>query len=123
MKENLTHILRVLLAGVVTGLALSLLIALSGLIFGWRSSVEFSNGLFLAGSAAIIFGLLSLWGGFTSRGNFALTDIQTDGDMSIGERAKWLAIEVLRGYNVVGTMTVVGAVMIGISIISYQIFG
>jgi hypothetical protein len=43
--------------------------------------------------------------------------------MSIGERAKWLAIEVLRGYNVVGTMTVVGAVMIGISIISYQIFG
>lgn len=123
MKENLSHVLRVLGVGTATGLAFSLLIALIGWLSGWRTIVEFSDGLFLAGSAVIIFGLLSLWGGFTSRGSFALTYAQTASDLSLGERAKQLAIDVLRGYNVVATMTVIGGVMILLSILLYQIFG
>ena len=73
MKDTLLHILRVIAAGLVAGLAFGVVVGLFGWISGWKSALEFSNGLFVAGSAMIIFGMLSAWGGFTSRGNFALT--------------------------------------------------
>ncbi|MFZ5880310.1 MAG: hypothetical protein ACOY0R_13140 [Chloroflexota bacterium] len=123
MKENIASAIRILLASLSTGLAFCLLVAGIGWVSGWRTSTEFSNGFFLAGSAVIIFGLLALWGGFTSRGDFALTYTQTASDMPLGERAKWMATEVLRGYNVVVTTALIGLVMIGMSILTYKIFG
>jgi len=123
MKDSLLHILRVIAVGFVAGLVFGVVVGLFGWVSGWRSALEFSNGLFVAGSAIIIFGLLSAWGGFTSRGSFALTYTQTASDMSLAERAKWTAVEVMRGYNVVGTGTVVGLVLIALSILAYTLFG
>ena len=123
MKAALLHILRVIAAGLAAGSAFGLVVGLFGWVSGWRSALEFSNGLFVAGSAIIIFGMLSAWGGFTSRGNFALTYTQTASDMSLAERAKWTAIEVMRGYNVVGTATVMGLALIALSVLAYTLFG
>ncbi len=123
MKDTLLHILRVIAAGLVAGLAIGVVVGLFGWVAGWKSALEFSNGLFVAGSAIIIFGLLSAWGGFTSRGNFALTYTQTASDMSLAERAKWTAIEVMRGYNVVGTATAMGLALIALSVLTYTLFG
>ncbi len=123
MKAALLHILRVIAAGLAAGSAFGLVVGLFGWVSGWRSALEFSNGLFVAGSAIIIFGMLSAWGGFTSRGNFALTYTQTASDMSLAERAKWTAIEVMRGYNVVGTATVMGLALIALSVLTYTLFG
>ena len=123
MKAALLHILRIIAAGLAAGSAFGLVVGLFGWVSGWRSALEFSNGLFVAGSAIIIFGMLSAWGGFTSRGNFALTYTQTASDMSLAERAKWTAIEVMRGYNVVGTATVMGLALIALSVLAYTLFG
>lgn len=123
MKAALLHILRVIAAGLAAGSAFGLVVGLFGWVSGWRSALEFSNGLFVAGSAIIIFGMLSAWGGFTSRGSFALTYTQTASDMSLAERAKWTAIEVMRGYNVVGTATVMGLALIALSVLTYTLFG
>ena len=123
MKDTLLHILRVIAAGLVAGLAIGVVVGLFGWVSGWKSALEFSNGLFVAGSAMIIFGMLSAWGGFTSRGSFALTYTQTASDMSLAERAKWTAIEVMRGYNVVGTATVMGLALIALSVLTYTLFG
>lgn len=123
MKAALLHILRIIAAGLAAGSAFGLVVGLFGWVSGWRSALEFSNGLFVAGSAIIIFGMLSAWGGFTSRGNFALTYTQTASDMSLAERAKWTAIEVMRGYNVVGTATVMGLALIALSVLTYTLFG
>ena len=62
MKDSLLHILRGIAAGFVAGLAVGVVVGLFCWVSGWRSSLEFSNGLFVAGSAIIIFGLLSAWG-------------------------------------------------------------
>jgi hypothetical protein len=123
MKDSLLHILRVVAAGLVAGLAFSVGVGLFGWVSGWRSALEFSNGLFVAGSAIILFGLLSAWGGFTSRGSFALTYTQTASNMNLAERAKWTALEVMRGYNVIGTSALVGLTLIGFSILAYTLFG
>lgn len=123
MRENILHGTRVLLAGLVAGLVFCLAIGLMGWTFGWRAPIEFSNGFFMSGSAAIIFGLLALWGGFTSRGDFTQTAPEIDEGTPFGQRIKWMAIEVLREYNVLATTTIIGLVMIGMSIVAYNFFG
>lgn len=123
MRENIVHGTRVLGAGLVSGLVFCLAIGLMGWVVGWRTAIEFSNGFFMSGSAVIIFGLLALWGGFTSRGDFAQTAPELDESTPVTQRARWLAIEVLREYNVLATTAIIGLVMIGMSIIAYQFFG
>ncbi len=123
MRENILHGTRVLGAGLVSGFVFCLAIGLMGWILGWRTAVEFSNGFFMSGSAVIIFGLLALWAGFTSRGDFAQTAPALDGNEPVAQRIKWIAIEVLRDYNVLATTAIIGLVMIGMSIVAYQFFG
>lgn len=123
MRDNLRHGTRVALAGLVMGVVFCLAIGLMGWTFGWRTAIEFSNGFFMSGSAVIIFGMLALWGGFTSRGDFAQTAPALDEDVPLNQRLKWIAIEVLREYNVLATTAIIGLVMIGMSIIAYQFFG
>jgi hypothetical protein len=113
---------RMLLAGLGLAVVVSVLIALFGLVAGWRAPVMYSNGMFVVGSAVIIFGLLAVWGGFTSRGSFALTYAQSVSDMSLSERTKLWMLDALRGYNVVATCTICGVLMIGFSILIYELF-
>ncbi|HEY6072678.1 MAG TPA: hypothetical protein VIV15_04600 [Anaerolineales bacterium] len=116
-------LLRMLVTGTALALVLGALVALFGLISGWRNAIEFSNGMFVMGSAVVIFGLLSVWGGFTARGSFAITYAQSVSDMSILERGKLWMLDSLRGYNVVVVGTVCGLLLIGVSILVYQLFG
>ena len=111
-----------LVTAAVLAVIISLLVSLFGLVSGWRTSILFSNGMFVTGSAVIIFGLLSVWGGFTARGSFAITYAQSVSDMSILERGKLWMLDSLRGYNVVVVTTVCGVLLIGLSILIYQVF-
>jgi hypothetical protein len=79
--------------------------------------------MFAMGSAVIIFGLLAVWGGFTSRGNFAINYSQSVSDMSLLERGKLWMVDSLRGYQTVAVMTVCGVLMIGLSVLIYEVFG
>ena len=118
---------RDLLQTLVTGFALaggsSTLVALYGFIVGWRTAVHFSNGMFVVGSAVIIFGLLAVWGGFTSRGDFAMTYSQSVSDMSLPERTRLWVLDSLRGYNVVAVMTFCGILMIGLAVLIDKAWG
>jgi hypothetical protein len=122
-RSSLQTAFRILLAGLASGLVIGVLVALFGWVSGWKAAVEFSNGMFVTGSAIIVFGILSMWGGFTSRGNFAQTYAQTASDMSLPERAKLIYLDVLRGYNVVITCTIIGVVLIGLSVLTFNLFG
>lgn len=123
MKSVSKTIGKLLLAGLASGLVIGILVALFGWISGWRTAIQFSNGMFVTGSAIIIFGILAVWGGFTNRGDFAQTYAQTASEMSLPERAKLMYVDVLRGYNVVITATIIGVVLIGLSVLTYNLFG
>ncbi len=123
MKDSLRNFLKILLTGIASGLVIGMLVGLFGWLRGWKTATEFSDGLFVTGSAIIIFGLLSVWGGFTMRGNFAVTYAQTASDASLPERAKQWSLDVLRGYNVLATTAIIGVVVLALSILVYNIFG
>ena len=123
MKSIFQTSVKFLATGLASGLMIGILVALFGWISGWKTATQFSNGLFVTGAAIIIFGMLTVWGGFTSRGNFALTYVQSASEMSLPERARLLYTDVLRGYNVVITATIIGAALIGLAILTYNLFG
>ena len=123
MKSALQSSVKFLTAGLASGLVVGILVALFGWVSGWKTAIQFSNGMFATGAAIIIFGILTVWGGFTSRGNFAQTYAQTASEMSLPERAKLMYVDVLRGYNVVITTAIIGVVLIGLSILTFNLFG
>lgn len=122
-KPYLESLLRMALTGIALGAAASVLVGVFGLIAGWRTALHFSNGMFVVGSVLIIFGILMVWGGFTSRANFGMTYSQSVSDMSLGERSKLWVLDSLRGYNAVVVTTIGGGVMFGLSVLIYQLFG
>ncbi len=122
-KLSLQSVLRMLVTAVVLAVLMAALAALVGTLQGWKTATKFSDGMFVMGSAVIIFGLLAVWGGFTARGSFAITYAESVSDMSILERGKRWMLDSLRGYNVVVVCTVTGLVLIGFSVLIYELFG
>jgi hypothetical protein len=123
MKKTVLRTLRRLSLGVLAALCIGAGIALYGWLRGWQTATQFSNALFVSGSAVIILGVLAIVGGFTSRGDFAITYSQSAGDASLPERTKQMMLDLLQGYNVLGFSGMIGVTLIGLSIFIYDVFG
>jgi hypothetical protein len=104
----------------LTALGISLLTALIatviGLASGWET-VDYSNGMFVAGGAAIALAILSSFGGWANRADFKQMYSQSAGDMSLAERSKLWVQDMTRGYNAFLLMSLVGAILILLSIL------
>jgi hypothetical protein len=122
-QSILQSILRPVEAGSLLAAVISPLVALFGLVTGWRSAQQYSDGMFVMGSAIILFGLLAVWGGFTTRGSFAETDLPMIEGQNPSQRLRWWLLDSLRGYQTVAVMTICGLLMIGLAVLIYQVFG
>jgi hypothetical protein len=120
-QTTLSGLLRMLVTGVVLVALFGLLVKLFGIVGGWRSTLQFSNGMFLMGLAVILLGLLFVWGGFTVRGSFFNIYSETVGELSLVERSRLWMLDSLRGYNVLVVAIICGALLIGLSVIIYTI--
>ena len=100
---------------VISVLAASVVVAV-GLIDKWKI-VDYSNGMFIGGAIAIAFALLSAFGGWRNRADFKQVYSQSAGDMSIAERSKLWVRDMTRGYNAFLLMSLVGILLIGLSIL------
>jgi hypothetical protein len=102
-------------AFVISALA-ALVVTAIGLIGKWNT-VDYSNGMFLGGAVAIAFALLSSFGGWKNRADFKQVYSQSAGDMSIAERSRLWVQDMTRGYNAFLLMSMVGILLIGLSIL------
>jgi len=123
IENSSNFVLRMLTTGILAALGIGAVVALYGWLRGWQTAVQFSNGMFVAGAAVIILGGLAVVGGFTSRGNFAITYSQSVSAASGPERTKQMLVEILRGYNVLVFSVIAGITLIGLSILIYNLFG
>jgi len=123
VKASSGFAIRMLGIGFLTAVLAGAGVALIGLLLRWQTAVQFSNGLFVAGAAVIIFGALAVVGGFTSRGSFALSYSQSVSAASGPERTKQMIVEILRGYNALTFCVITGVILIGLSILIYTVFG
>jgi hypothetical protein len=119
IKSSTNFVLRMLGAGILAALCIGAGVTLYGWLRGWQTATQFSNGMFVSGAAVIILGVLTIVGGFTSRGNFAIMYSQSAGDAS----AKQMMVELLRGYNALIFSAITGITLVGLSILIYSLFG
>jgi len=94
----------------------AIIVTLIGLIGDWEL-VDYSNGMFIGGAIAIGFAILSSFGSWSNRADFKQVYSQSAGDMSLVERSKFLVQDMTRGYNAFLLMSLVGILLIGLSIL------
>ena len=83
---------------------------------GWET-VEYSNGMFIGGAVAIALAILSSFGSWGNRADFKQMYSQSAGDMSLADRSKLWVQDMTRGYNALLLMSIVGALLIGLSVL------
>ena len=108
--------IRLPVTALILFLLASVIVTIIGLIGGWEL-VDYSNGMFIGGAIAIGFAILSSFGGWSNRADFKQVYSQSAGDMSLVERSKSLVQDMTRGYNAFLLMTIVGILLIGLSIL------
>jgi hypothetical protein len=94
----------------------ALIVLVIGLINGW-DPVDYSNGMFIGGAVAIAFAILSSFGSWSNRADFKQIYSQSAGDMSLDERGRLWVQDMTRGYNAFLLMSIVGVLLIGLSIL------
>ena len=97
-------------------LVAALIVTIIGLINNW-AAVDYSNGMFIGGAVAIALAILSSFGSWGNRADFKQIYSQSAGDMSLTERSRLLVQDMTRGYNAFLLMSIVGALLIGLSIL------
>lgn len=107
-----------LLISFVTGL----IVLVIGLLLKWQTSTQFSNGLFWAGILVIVFGILSVMGGYGMRSDFKVLYSQSAGNMNLGDRSRRWVADVTQGYNTLIFSVISGGILIGLAILIGGIF-
>jgi hypothetical protein len=94
----------------------ALIVLAIGLVNGW-DRIDYSNGMFIGGAVAIVVAILSSFGGWGNRADFKQMYSQSAGDMSLAERSRLWVQDMTRGYNAVLLMSIVGVLLVGLSIL------
>jgi hypothetical protein len=116
-----TPILRLVLTALCLCLVIALITSGIGALLGWKTSTQFSDGLFIAGSLSIVLGIFTIIGGTNMRADFGLLYGQSAGDASIAERTRRWVADMIQGYNAMILLFLTGVLLIGLSIVAGNI--
>lgn len=118
MKKLVRSLVRSLvISGVIGGF-----VTLLGVILSWKTAVQFSNGFFWAGAILIIFGVLSIFGGYGMRSDFGVVYSQSAGDANILERTKQWINDTEQSYSIYILLLIIGGILMLLSVLIDVIF-
>lgn len=103
----------------VTAVAISVVAALVVSIFGWIRSwtaTQFSNGMFYAGLIAILIAIIFSFNRRSTLPDYYKSQHPSGGDGSQEDGIRLWVEDMNRGYNAFLLMTMVGALLIGLSV-------
>jgi len=87
--------LRILIGAVFFSLVSSIVITIIGLVSGWKTSTQFSDGFFWAGAILLSIGFVNLLGMFSQRTVSGLQLSQSSVHLDASERYKIWATDIL----------------------------
>lgn len=116
------RLLRSLLKSLIISGVIGILLGLAGLLLSWKTTVQFSNGFFWAGALLVIFGVLTIFGGYSMRSNFGVVYSQSAGDANILERTKQWIADTEQSYSFYVLLLISGAILILLSLLIDVIF-
>jgi hypothetical protein len=108
-------ILRLLIGAIFFSLISGIAVAIIGLILGWKTSTQFSDGFFWAGAIVISIGFVNLLGMFSQRTVAGLQYSQSTVPLDATERYKIWQADILHGYNLLAFLGISGLLLFGLS--------
>jgi len=116
MEETMKNsILRILIGAFLLSLVSGIVVAIAGIILGWQSYTQFSDGFFWAGAIVISIGFVNLMGMLSQRTVSGLPYSQSAVHLDVAERFKIWNADILRGYNLLAFLLISGLLLFGLS--------
>jgi hypothetical protein len=108
-------ILRILISAILFSLISGIVVAITGLMLGWTTSTQFSDGFFWAGAIVISIGFVNILGMFYQRTVSGLEYSQSAIHLDAAKRLKIWEVDTLRGYNLLAVFGISGLLLFGLS--------
>ncbi|UCE00276.1 MAG: hypothetical protein JSV42_06005 [Chloroflexota bacterium] len=109
-------ILRTLVSAILLALISVIVVSIIGLILGWKTSTQFSNGFFWAGAILISIGFISFQG-YRQR-----TNEWPPVHLDPAERSSLWTADTFRGQNLMVTCGICGVLLFGLSFLILRLF-
>jgi len=109
-------ILRILISAILFSLISGIVVSIIGLMLGWKTSTQFSNGFFWAGVIMISIGFISFQG-YRQR-TIDWPPVHSDP----AERSNLWAADTFRGKNLVAVFGISGLLLFGLSFLILRLF-
>jgi hypothetical protein len=106
---------RILIGAVLLSLISSIVVALVGLISGWKTTTEFSNGFFWAGILLIGIGSVNVMARYYQPTDTRMQHSQSAVHLSADERFKIWQADLTRGHHFMAFMGIAGLLLFGIA--------
>jgi len=108
-------ILRILISAILFSLICGIVVVITGLMRGWKTSTQFSDGFFWVGAIVISIGFVNLLGMFYQRTVSRLEYSRSTVHVDPTERFKIWQADVLHGYHLLAFLGTSGLLLFGLS--------
>ena len=108
-------ILRILISAVIFSLISGIVVSIIGLMLGWKTSTQFSDGFFWAGAILLSIGLLNILGMFSQSADTRMLYSQSTVHLDMAERYKIWEADILHGYNLLAFLGTSGLLLFGLA--------
>ena len=108
-------ILRILISAYLFSLLSGIAVLVIGVMRGWKTFIQFSDGFFWAGAIIISIGFINILGMFSQRTVSGLPNSQSAVHLDVAERFKIWNADILRGYNLLAFLFISGLLLFGLS--------
>ena len=109
------RILRILVSAILFSLISGIFVSIIGLMLGWKTSTQFSDGFFWAGAIVISIGFVNVMGMFSQRTVSGLQYSQSAVHLDAAERYKIWEADILHGYNLLAFLGTSGLLLLGLA--------
>jgi hypothetical protein len=106
---------RILISAVLLALISGIIVSIIGLILGWKTYTQFSDGFFFAGIILIAIGFVNVWGMHNQDPLVAGRQYSPVNNLGRDEGFKLWMADLSRGYNTMIFMGISGLLLFGIA--------
>jgi hypothetical protein len=109
-------ILRILISAILFSLMSGIVVAIIGLMLGWKTSTQFSDGFFWAGAIMIAIGLISFQG--YSQRTSSTPSVMPPVYSDPAERSNLWVADTFHGKNLMAFLGISGLLLFGLSFLT-----
>ena len=115
-------ILRILIGVILLSLISGIVVSTIGVMHGWKTSTQFSDGFFWAGAIFIAIGFWNILGMYSQPPDSRLQHSQSAVHLDADERFKIWEADILRGRHLLAFLGISSLLLFGLSILVSKLF-